>query len=158
MVSLIHEAEPLSEADLAEREELLKQGLDNWSKREFSAFIKAQEKHGRYNLDIIAAEVEGKTLEEVKFYSEIFWQRYKEIADHEKIIANIERAEAKLQRIIETNNAIDQKIAMYRAPLQQIKFIYGQNKGKAYSEEEDRFLVLSLNIVGNASEVPLRIG
>jgi hypothetical protein len=138
---------------LKEREELLKQGFDNWNKRDFTAFIKAQEKHGRYNLDVIAAEVEGKTLEEVKQYAEVFWRRHKEVSDHEKIIAGIERAESKLQRIIETNNAIDQKINMYRVPLQQIKFLYGQNKGKSYSEEEDRFLVLVFNLVGNASKI-----
>lgn len=60
---------------------------------------------------------------------------------------NIERAETRLQRITETNNAIAQKIALYRVPLQQIKFNYGQNKGKMYTEEEDRFLV----IIGNSS-------
>ena len=61
--------------------------------------------------------------------------------DNEKIMANIEKAEARLQKIIETNSAIDQKLALYRIPLQQVKFMYGQNKGKTYTEEEDRFLV-----------------
>jgi hypothetical protein len=141
---LIDQAEPLSDADLAEREQLLTQGFDSWSKRDYSSFIKAQEKYGRYNLDLITTEIEGKTIEEVTKYSEVFWQRFKELADHEKILSSIEKAEARIQRIIETNNAIDQKLAMYRAPLQQVKFVYGQNKGKAYSEEEDRFLLVML--------------
>jgi NifU-like protein involved in Fe-S cluster formation len=92
-------------------------------------------------LELISSEVEGKTVEEVSKYSQVFWERIKELADYERIIASIEKGESRIQRIIETNNAISQKIAQYRVPLQQIKFTYGQNKGKSYSDEEDRFLV-----------------
>ena len=120
------------------------QGFENWSKRDFSAFVKAQEKHGRYNLEQIAVEVEGKTFEEVRDYSMVFWNRITELLDHEKILQSIERGEQRIQRVIETNNAIAQKIAAYRVPLQQIKFTYGQNKGKSYSDEEDRFLLVML--------------
>jgi hypothetical protein len=40
-------AEPLTEEETAEKEGLLGQGFANWTKRDFTAFIKAQEKHGR---------------------------------------------------------------------------------------------------------------
>ena len=76
----INSAEPLNEAELAEKEELLKQGFESWARRDFNAFIKASEKFGRTKLEEIAVEVEGKTLEEVKEYSAVFWQRYQEIA------------------------------------------------------------------------------
>jgi len=71
----------------------------------------------------------------------VFWARYKELGESEKIIANIEKAEARLLKITEINAAIDQKISQARIPLQQVKLVYGQNKGKTYTEEEDRFLV-----------------
>lgn len=74
----------------------------------------------------------------------VFWNRITELLDHEKILQSIEKGEQRIQRVIETNNAIAKKIAAYRVPLQQIKFTYGQNKGKSYSEEEDRFLLVML--------------
>ena len=139
---LIDNAVPLTEDEIAEKEMLITHGFDDWSKREFNLFLKAMEKHGRFNLQEIANELTGdKTLEEIKKYSDVFWQRYKELNEWEKIISNIEKGELKIQKIIETNEVISQKIAQYRMPLQQIKFSYGQNKGKVYSEEEDRFLV-----------------
>ncbi|KAJ3324279.1 hypothetical protein HDV06_000318 [Boothiomyces sp. JEL0866] len=149
---LIDKAEPLTEEEIAEKELLSTQGFENWNKRDFSNFLKAQEKHGRYNIEAITEEVEGKTLEEVKQYSEVFWKRFTELSDHEKILQNIERAETRLQRITETNNAIAQKIALYRVPLQQIKFNYGQNKGKMYTEEEDRFLFVMLHKFGYGTD------
>lgn len=56
------------------------QGFENWSKRDFISFYKACEKFGRKNVVEIAAEIEGKTLVEIKEYSKIFWKRYTEIA------------------------------------------------------------------------------
>ncbi|KAJ2998923.1 hypothetical protein HDV02_003898 [Globomyces sp. JEL0801] len=148
---LIDNAVPLTEEEIAEKELLSTQGFENWNKRDFNAFIKAQEKHGSYclrityirssnHLEAVANEIEGKSLKEVKAYSDVFWQRYKELPDHEKITQSIERAEARLAKFIETNMAITEKISRYKCPLQQIKFVYGQNKGKTYTEEEDRFL------------------
>ena len=60
----IDDAEPLNEEELAEKEDLLKQGFSNWSKRDFNQFIKANEKYGRDDIEGISKEVEGKTPEE----------------------------------------------------------------------------------------------
>ena len=62
----IDEAEPLNEDELGEKEDLLKQGFSNWSKRDFNQFIKANEKYGRDDIESISKEVEGKTPEEVR--------------------------------------------------------------------------------------------
>ena len=35
------------------------------------------------------------------------------------------------------------QMSMYRAPFHQLKIAYGTNKGKLFTEEEDRFLVRS---------------
>lgn len=62
----IDNAVPLTEEDLLERDELLKDGLSGWSRRDFTQFVKASEKHGREDIDNIAAELaESKTKEEV---------------------------------------------------------------------------------------------
>lgn len=40
-------AEPLTEEEVARKEELSRHGFDNWSKRDFQQFVKAVEAHGR---------------------------------------------------------------------------------------------------------------
>merc|ERR1712025_1414875 len=42
----------------------------------------------------------------------------------------------------------DAKIARYKAPFHQLRIAYGTNKGKNYTEEEDRFLVCMLHKLG----------
>jgi len=39
-------------------------------------------------------------------------------------------------------------MARYRAPFHQLRIQYGTNKGKNYTEEEDRFLVCMLHKLG----------
>lgn len=53
--------------------------------RDFNAFVRACEKYGREQVESIAREVEGKSVEEVREYSQVFWQRYKELNDWEKV-------------------------------------------------------------------------
>ncbi len=63
--------QPLTEEEVEEREQLLKEGFASWTKRDFSAFTRACEKHGRTALTDIAKDVEGKTLEEVREYAKV---------------------------------------------------------------------------------------
>lgn len=58
--SKIDESEPLTEEEIAEKEDLLQQGFTNWTRRDFNQFIKANEKYGREDLINISKEVEGK--------------------------------------------------------------------------------------------------
>lgn len=39
-------------------------------------------------------------------------------------------------------------MSKYRAPFHQLRIAYGTNKGKNYTEEEDRFLVCMLHRLG----------
>ncbi|XP_029463739.1 probable global transcription activator SNF2L1 isoform X1 [Rhinatrema bivittatum] len=151
----IDEAEPLNPEETEEKEKLLTQGFTNWNKRDFNQFIKANEKYGRDDIDNIAREVEGKTPEEVIEYSAVFWERCNELQDIEKIMAQIERGEARIQRRISIKKALDAKvfllymqIARYKAPFHQLRIQYGTNKGKNYTEEEDRFLICMLHKMG----------
>nr|DBA21016.1 TPA: hypothetical protein GDO54_017741 [Pyxicephalus adspersus] len=144
----IDESESLSTAESEEKETLLTQGFTNWNKRDFNQFIKANEKYGRDDIDNIAREVEGKTPEEVIEYSAVFWERCNELQDIEKIMAQIERGEARIQRRISIKKALDAKIARYKAPFHQLRIQYGTNKGKNYTEEEDRFLICMLHKMG----------
>lgn len=134
-----------TEEEIIEKENLLTMGFTSWSKRDFTQFIKANEKYGREDLDNISKEIEGKTVKEVMEYAKTFWERYNELQDIDRLIAQIEKSEAKIQRRISIKRALDAKMARYKAPFFQLKIQYGTNKGKNYTEEEDRFLVCFLN-------------
>ncbi|KAK3913636.1 Chromatin-remodeling complex ATPase chain Iswi [Frankliniella fusca] len=144
----IDEAQLLTEEEVAEKETLLTQGFTNWTKRDFNQFIKANEKYGRDDIENIARDVEGKTPEEVMEYSSVFWERCHELQDIDRIMGQIERGEAKIQRRAGIKKALDAKMARYRAPFHQLRISYGTNKGKNYTEEEDRFLVCMLHKLG----------
>lgn len=144
----IDESEVLTEEEQAEKDALLMQGFTNWSKRDFNQFIKANEKFGREDVESISKEVEGKTPKEVYDYAKTFWERYNELQDSERILAQIEKGETKIQRRISIKKALDAKMARYKAPFFQLKIQYGTNKGKNYTEEEDRFLVCFLHRLG----------
>ncbi|CAB3379300.1 Hypothetical predicted protein [Cloeon dipterum] len=144
----IDDAEALTDEEQTEKERLLTTGFTNWSKRDFNQFIKANEKYGRDDIDNIAREVEGKTPEEVMEYSAVFWDRCSELQDIDRIMTQIERGETKIQRRASIKKALDAKMARYRAPFHQLRIAYGTNKGKNYTEEEDRFLVCMLHKLG----------
>merc|ERR1712025_463802 len=141
-------AEELTEEEQEEKEDLLTQGFTNWSKRDFNQFIRLHEKYGRDDIDAISKEIEGKTPEEVIEYSKIFWDRCQELQDIERIMTQIEKGESKIQRRALIRKALDAKIARYRAPFHQLRIAYGTNKGKNYTEEEDRSLVCMLHKLG----------
>ena len=126
----------------------MKEGFSNWSKRDFNQFIRLNEKYGREDVENISREVEGKTPEEVIEYSKAFWERCGELQDSERIMAQIEKGEARIQRRALIKKALDAKIARYKAPFHQLRIAYGTNKGKNYTEEEDRFLVCMLHKLG----------
>lgn len=85
-------------------------GFTTWTKRDFNQFIKANEKYGRDDIENIAKDVEGKTPEEVIEYSAVFWERCHELQDVERIMAQIERGETKIQRRASIKKALDGKV------------------------------------------------
>lgn len=77
-LSILFTAEPLTEEEQAEKQSLQNTGFGDWHKRDFQAFIRGCERYGREDLNGIAAEC-AKSVEDVKRYSDVFWERYKEI-------------------------------------------------------------------------------
>jgi SWI/SNF-related matrix-associated actin-dependent regulator of chromatin subfamily A member 5 len=144
----IDESEPLTEEEISEKENLLQEGFTTWTRRDFNQFIKANEKYGRDDMDSIQKEVEGKTPDEVIEYANVFWERCHELTDCDRIMAQIEKGEQRIQRRQDIKRALDAKMSRYRAPFHQLRIAYGTNKGKNYTEEEDRFLVCMLHKLG----------
>lgn len=112
--------------------------------------------------------MEGKAEEDVYRYAKVFKERYKELngaciaasfcvllflmssksdliqfafTDYDRIIKNIEKGEARISRKEEIMQAIAKKMSRYQNPWHELKIQYGQNKGKLYNEECDRFMV-----------------
>ncbi|KAE9594614.1 hypothetical protein Lal_00037471 [Lupinus albus] len=140
--------DPLTAEELEEKEHLLEQGFSSWSRKDFNTFIRACEKYGRNDIMSIASEMEGKTEEEVERYAMVFKERYKELNDYDRIIKNIERGEARISRKDEIMRAIGKKLDRYKNPWLELKVQYGQNKGKLYNEECDRFMICMVHKLG----------
>ncbi|SAM03058.1 hypothetical protein [Absidia glauca] len=149
----IKKARPLTEEEDEERRSLYSEGFTNWSKKDFSAFVNACAKYGRSKIKLIADDINSKTFDEVERYAKVFWERYKELNDYEKYIGKIEKGESELEKQNEIQTQLTEKILPLRIPLQQLKIQYTQpTKGKNYTEEEDRFLLVMLEHYGYGSD------
>lgn len=73
--------------------------------------------------------------------------------EHERYIKKIEDAEARREKDERQSALIKRKVASSDSPLQLLKIKYqNQTKGKSYSEDEDRFLLVSLAKYGVGKE------
>ncbi|SMN18982.1 similar to Saccharomyces cerevisiae YBR245C ISW1 Member of the imitation-switch (ISWI) class of ATP-dependent chromatin remodeling complexes [Maudiozyma saulgeensis] len=143
----IADAEPLTEEEETQKIEWEKEGFSNWNKIDFRKFISLSGKYGRNSIQAIAMEMEGnKTLEEVRAYAKAFWANYKTIEGYEKLIKNIEEDEAKLRHLKYQEKLLTRKLAECTHPFFDFKLKYppSTNNKRVFSEEEDRFLLITL--------------
>lgn len=141
----------LTEEEQAEKKRLIEEGFGNWNRRDFRNYTLACERHGRdAQEDILndVAESTGKTKGDIRGYHKVFWKRYKEIQDWERIIDKIKKGEQKLARRAAITAALDKKVKRTKNPWQSLTINYGSNKGKTFTEEEDRFLVCMMQRLG----------
>jgi superfamily II DNA or RNA helicase len=147
---LIDSAEPLTRAEETKKAKLMAEGFSDWSRRDFQAFVRGCEKHGRDALQAIAEEIESKTLEEVKKYSKVFWKRLDELVDGEKIVNSIEKGESRLIRNVTVQKLLDSKISGDFV----IPYAIGgpSARGKQFTPEEDEFLLRQLHELGYSTD------
>ena len=88
---------PLTDTECNEKDELLRQGFSNWTRKDFNAFVRGCELWGRHDLQSVTSEVEGKSEKDVAKYASVFFERYREIKDWEKVMKRIEQGEGKIQ-------------------------------------------------------------
>ncbi|TIA78975.1 hypothetical protein E3P92_03554 [Wallemia ichthyophaga] len=150
----IDSATPLSEEEIKDMEAMSHQGFTTWTRREFQAVVRGMEQHGRNDLKGIKGVVgDGKTEEEVKEYLDVWWKRYPELQDHQRMIQRIEEGEKTLESVATKTRAIKAKVNGCRYPLQMLNIPYGpQQRGKQYTEDEDRFLLVKLAHHGLSSD------
>eukprot|EP00834_Sanchytrium_tribonematis_P000163 NODE_4_length_77007_cov_1.156642.p3 type:complete len:842 gc:universal NODE_4_length_77007_cov_1.156642:15271-12746(-) len=138
----IDNAEDLTTEEKTELEHLSNYGFKNWGVRDYRAFIKACEKYGRSSIVDICADMEriGKAEDEVKRYHEVFFERWSELSDFEKISKQIEKGEEKLRKSEEIQSRLKSIVESYKYPMYQIKLPQASGR-KNFTEEEDRFIV-----------------
>jgi len=132
----------ITEEEMKERMHLWEEGFSSWTKGDFNSFIKASEKHGRNAIDEIAESLKGKSKEEVTRYHRVFWSRYKELKDGEKIVSSIEKAEKKLAKNKETNALIEEVLSKFPNSVEDLHFNYGPHyQAKGFSRQADRYIL-----------------
>ncbi|KAJ2363609.1 chromatin remodeling complex Adenosinetriphosphatase, partial [Coemansia sp. RSA 2610] len=149
----IDAAEPLTEEEVKEKEELSAQGFSNWNRRDFYGLMRALESHGRGNMGLVKHEVEGKTPEEVEAYAKVFLKRYKELPDADRLAAQIAKGEQKRAKRNEIQQLLDTKLDECKQdPLRHFSIPYGTGgstaRGRVYTEDEDRFMLVQLARIG----------
>lgn len=138
----------LSLPEKEELDQLLSTGFD-WSKKEFSAFLRGVEMHGRENYAQIAETIGSRGAEEVEKYAGVFWSRSSELSDKDRILKSIEKKEnmAERQRIAHT--LLTNKLGKYQNPLKElIVDATGMHKSKLFGLDSDRVLLFLTNVVG----------
>ncbi|KAH3666697.1 hypothetical protein WICMUC_005514 [Wickerhamomyces mucosus] len=151
-----YEQEKITNAEtLTEEEEQLKQkyiedSFSEWSRRDFTNFIQYSAKFGRDNYEMIAKQYnENKTIEDVRKYSEKFWNNYQEIEGHEKYISQIESGEKKNEKLLNQSRLLSLKLKDVKRPLDDLIIQYPPNNSKrVYSNFEDKFLLLTVHKYG----------
>jgi len=145
----IDENEGWTNEEKEEAERLQQECFSNWTKKDFSVFKSACERHGRHAYDSIAQELENKDTAEVKNYAAKFWELGpSRLSNWDTVEKQIEKGEGKIQKRQECMNAVKRKVEKYTNPWLHLKFQYGNAKGKAFTEEEDRFIVCMTHQLG----------
>ncbi|KAJ7077900.1 SNF2 family N-terminal domain-containing protein [Mycena belliarum] len=141
----IDNAEPLTEDEIAKKDEYVEQGFPDWSRRDFQQFVKALESHGWGEpFETYAAEIQEKTPTDVEKYYRAFEKKWKTLQEYPRIAARITEGEAKRNKRDNLEYLLGEKVSSVRYPMQELELNYPTTKGKVYSEEEDRYLLCRL--------------
>jgi SWI/SNF-related matrix-associated actin-dependent regulator of chromatin subfamily A member 5 len=152
--AFVDQAEPLTEEEEQEKEDLATQGFVDWNRRDFQHFIRGAEKYGRTKYADIAGEIETKTEKEVREYSKVFWDRYTEVPDYQRLVERIDAGEEKRKKVAHSEELLRKKVGTNGF---QIPYA-NSNKSKTFDENEDLFILQRLAEYGlNDGEVYDRI-
>jgi hypothetical protein len=85
--------------DQQQKENLMKKGFSNWSKKDFFTYIRMCETFGRDNYAKIAEGLLSKSIEDIKEYSIAFWQKWEDcIENGHKYVERIEKGEGEIEK------------------------------------------------------------
>jgi len=104
------------------------------------------------SFELYAAEIQDKTPAEVEDYYKVFKKKWATLSEYDRISQRIREGEAKRSKRSTLENLLKDKIDSVRYPMQELELNYPTTKGKVYSEEEDRYLLVRLQYYGMQSD------
>ncbi|GIX63108.1 SNF2 helicase, putative [Babesia caballi] len=139
----------LDDDSYAKREEMIAEGFGDWTKKHFSAFVRANALYSRYDIDSIADYMTDKSRDEVVKYSKVFWERYKEIPNWEKYIKRIEQGEEALLKRNQLHQVVLAKQRLLTNPWVGTDTLFAAHRGKCpFTEDQDRWMMNLMAILG----------
>lgn len=146
----------LSDDQVKELETLLAEGFSDWNKRDFLSFLKACELYGRSDIDHIIRHMDPKPAEAVRKYYDAFWAKYQTITNYERMITQIEKGEARLNKTVKLQNLLKYSVhgdqetrPTFNDFSDTVVLKYKSvHKGRGYTSKEDKFLLYESNMVG----------
>ena len=148
-------------AVLEEKQALLAAGFPSWSRSDFQRLIAACERHGRNDEEAVVEETTEETsrsAEEVRAYLAALWGgkgrgskgRVHELPDAKRIVARVERGEAKIQGRLAAERVLAAKVARHATPWRSLRLDYSgaERVSREWTAEEDRFLACIVDDTG----------
>lgn len=134
-----------------ERQALLDEGMSSWTRKDFVAFLKALERHGRKSMDKIVEEMAHlkKNRDQVLQYSKAFWQKGPtRIESWARLLRAIQDGEQKIAKREQMERAVQLKVDRYANAWKDLDMVYGNNRSRVFMDEEDRWLICMTNKLG----------
>ena len=170
--SEIEKPEEFTEKDEKYREELLKEGFKNWTKKDFTRFLHSAEMVGLDEPGQISNLMKTKTPEEVEKYIKVFKKKIDELPNGDRIMAKINKSESEKNKNYENQSIIDEYYNLliedeeneYCDIFSKIKISYKEYKNKKainnnkdlFNEEEDKYLLCLLIKYGYRNWNPIK--
>ena len=144
----VDNAAEFTEEDKAKKELLLSKSFSNWTRRDYSMFVHNLSKLGRTNADQLKRKIPSKTPEEVEEYTKVFFERFEELENAEKIKQSLDEVERKIKnkesKYESFNNFMKRYVNEKNSP-QDLPIPYMANTAKRiYSESEDKFMLIKM--------------
>ncbi|SCU90036.1 LADA_0F01420g1_1 [Lachancea dasiensis] len=149
----IDSAKEFSDEDSNLKQQLVDQAFTNWNKKEFFIFINSCGRYGRNDYASIASTLDNKTIDDVKEYAQVFWERFTELPGHEKYVNSIEAGERRADRQKNQEYLLKKKVEQYEDPLYNMIVPYPPNNSrKTFDHFEDRFILVTIYNIGLSAE------
>ena len=141
----------ISDEVIAEKKRLLDEGFGDWTRTQYSVFVRASAKYGRNEFGKIAKEV-VRNKHDVERYAATFWSEGYESFGQKEMelkVAQIEKGEKRLEEISKLNLAASEVVSRFEDPWEDLKFHWGLHQARNYNTLEDRFLLCLTSMYGH---------
>ena len=132
-----------------EKDLIESKGFVEWERREFQKFLQALELFPTTDYANISKHMEAsKSVEEVKTYSMVFFEKVDTLHDSDKIKQRIEKAQKNVSFHMCAPYIIKDKVKQYSNPYDEMTLTYATQKSKFFCKESDIILLCYTNQLG----------